>query len=233
MTKLFDEIHEELKREDLLRKVWRILPFVLLVSILTLLGVGIVTWNDYQTEKALYQTERQYNAAVKKVQNKAFQEAKTQFEPLVSRKDGMGFLASLYKMALLQEQFQETASEAAWEALYTTYTQNCTLYAADGGITNLLWASLAFAGLDSQKKDAKIQQKLKEFEAPNQTWNAVGAMYGALEAYLDNAPKRIQSTFHRWEKSVSPRAHVYWLPLYCSIGAGVHRSLEVDTEVTP
>lgn len=65
MAKIFDEIYEDLKREDMMRRLVAALPWLALVAVMTLVGTGIYVWRSSVQEAALVQGEKLYYQALK------------------------------------------------------------------------------------------------------------------------------------------------------------------------
>lgn len=228
MTKMLDEIHEELKREDFLKKFFRFLAIAGVCAFFLLIGVAVSTWLDSRKEDALYEKEIAFLSSMKLLENpeaspQERKEAEEQIKAYSLEKDGIGMLSALY---LFDKTKKSDNFSKDFLHLQTILQKNCE---ESPEMKSFFSAILAWNNLNALKKN-KLPQKAKELEnfyRKNISWKPMVFLYDAVATQcMFSTPEETQEKFSQWEKSIEKGSRFYWLFLYASIGAGVRRHLQ-------
>lgn len=220
-----DEIYEAIKREDFLRMVRSVIPFLILGAIVILASTIAYVWWQYREERKSYDAEQSYLLLLSDIQAERFSDAKKRCqEDLLKNHPGFSQLALLQMAHLFQKDIQNTGSQLSWTQLKDIYSKilnrkmsvplEC-LFASGQGLLNPAGLSAAL-----QSKD-KAFQDIQKFFSPGHSWYDMGLLLQALAAYATKDHATIQAGFSQWEKEAS--ASVRWVPAYCSIGQGLPR----------
>ncbi len=222
MTKILDEIHEELKREDFLKKFFRVLAIAGICAVFLLMGVALKTWMNARREEALYEREHVFLSSIEILEktDATSQEKKDAEEVLktsVSERDGMETLSSLYLL-------KEAHSAQEIKDFFAPYSESVE-------IMNFLSAAMALKHIDTGGAgiSSSEDKKFSEYYKKSVAWRPMVLLYDALAEYCTVNPQggsQLLKGFSQWESKIEANSRGYWLFLYTALGAGVSRTFQ-------
>lgn len=218
MTKLIDEIQEEIKREDFFNKLRKYLPLLVAAAISVVSAAGIYTWWRHSYENQLFLDESLYNHGVESLANADFPKARKIFDKLIANSKALRFVSFLQKNRCEQASYLLTNSQKAFLEVKQNY-QNLTKEYHSVPLENFLTTSLAFLTIGGNLDDS-LKEKLSAFMTPKSSWYNLMLAYKALNAYASNNSSEIAPDFALWNKYASSQfGQVSWLIKYCSLGS--------------
>ena len=223
MSKMMDEIYEEIQREDLFRKGKKYLPFIL-VSIFMILGGAIgYTWLENRRERELILDEKIYQEALLRLEKKELSRADSLLDSLCQPRGRWGRCSSMKGLALLQKikvhqaDFLLTGSKKALEGAVVAQ-KRVDAFQLSLPMQHFLQVSHAFLCL------SQPQERMEDFMSPHSVWYGLGLAWSALRGYETASKAAASPAFSSWYNIVHRLgAHVprsmHDLARYCTLGS--------------
>jgi len=217
MPPVIDEIQEELKQEDLIRRFYTFLPVLVSVILAVLIGTGIYTWIQSSREKQLFRDEHAYAKAIGHLDRGAFPEAKRLLSHLEKNSEAFAFLARLKKAQIQLMDVLMTHSNASLSRL-DQHLQELTQSYHMPSMGNFFTMAMGFLSIPGSPA---LQDKLSPFMTRANPWCFLWLTRNALVAYDKKEVPHIEAAFSLWNQESKKLNVDPWMVRYCTIGAGV------------
>jgi hypothetical protein len=220
-TPSFDAALEEMKEEDFLMRLKRLLPLMVLGASVVLVGAGVYTVLESRRESSLYKAEKIYAQALKAAEEGQWKEAEAKFSEIKDQPQ-MAFLVALHLSRFSQKNFALMHFQEDWQKIkknYATMEKRFFPHSMNNGaFHNFSTMAMMYLTLDKGLEDKSLESRLAFCLQEKHAFRGLALGSQALRAFLEhqeNAPQAMST----WEKKESDG----WIPTYCALGAGFSR----------
>lgn len=189
MSDIFQEIEEELRRENF-AKLWkRYAPYIIGILVVALVATGIVVgWRQYQARLRADEGER-FQVAMNLLHAGKTKEARAAFAALAQGSSGRGVLARLQEAAIEARQGDDKAAIARYGAI----ASDDSVDPAFRHLATILQAQFQLASVDPHQ----IIDRLKPLTAMAGPWQPSALELTALAQLKAGDKKAAHATFQR------------------------------------
>ncbi|ETZ04708.1 hypothetical protein [Holospora undulata] len=229
-----NEYEEEMRREDMLEAVKRLIPFIILAMFALLCVVGGYSYWDYRKDQELFRSELLYDEYVKNIHQGSFEDAKKKRAQLKNAR-GMKALLEIEDCARLASKFYKTRKEEKkkmWSAVYSAYENlDNNLHSKSRSQSSMYHFTrfvLAILASEIPLKDSRIDVVKHYTQAPNSFMGVGYAMQAIYQIQKKSVDKNFRKLLNQWEQYTQS-----WIPSACAIGAESFCSFPSESDSEP
>lgn len=220
MADIFDEIQEEILRDDFFTAVRAWLPYIVSVTVAILVGTASYLFYENHMENLVYRDEGQYDRALQLLDEKNIAGAREALENILKNgTDGYRFLANLQLASLDHHDFSLSASEKAVASMSSRYNGVATEYGAQfknffAGVEDLI-------AMETRKRNGDIEKIIAaRFSSPRNVWAWYNGCSSTVWDIIGGASDTdsLSSELYSWMSNSD--GAMTWLIEMVSVGTG-------------
>ncbi|BDB96542.1 hypothetical protein [Candidatus Hydrogenosomobacter endosymbioticus] len=230
MASAFDEINDEIERENFFAAVRKWIPLFIAASFIALVFTASYLFVSYRNEQILISQEKMYEQALEHMKVGDIEKARVLFNSLrkSAKEKGYGFLAALQIASMEHRDFKASLSKEPIKRIQDIYVD--ILRNRFGGVStaleNFFMAAFDLSKMNHRPDDGKVKSfVMGRFFTPHNAWAGVGYQRVALaDIASEVSSDKLAKSLANWVK-FSDRS---WMSNLAYIGEQASMPMEMD-----